>query len=227
MGQILFDLQEEFQAVFGTRPHIGKIADQPADPSVYTIAKPQGSESVEPGYSGIKANNLQLHSNKGYTLQTTDAFGVEIWLPVWLYNLPAGIVPGGNRLFLPYTVVKITGSSNVIKTPLLERKGTVKELFSIDDYKITIKGFLIDKEQRLWPEKDLETLKKLNECGEAFSIDNALVNIFLQDPNASENEQQRVIMTGFDLPEIDGGRRHARPFVMQLESDSVFTLEVV
>jgi hypothetical protein len=39
-------------------------------------------------------------------------------------------------------------------------------------------------------------------------------------------KEVKVVMESFELPEVEGGRKHVRPFNIQLESDSVFTLEV-
>jgi hypothetical protein len=146
----------------------------------------------------------------------TSLHGVEIWLPTRFRQLPSDLF-SDTTLLLPYCVIRITGSSTIVRTPLAERRGTVKELYSIDDYKITLKGFFIDR-QRVFPHDDLATLKKLHEMGAGFILDNAVSNVFL-------NADDKVVITGFDLPEVEGGRKHVRPFVMQLESDTVFTLE--
>ena len=169
----------------------------------------------------IPGNKAQVTDKN---LLTNDMFGVEVWLPVYFEDLPDDVGDKG-RLFLPYTVVRISGSSTIVRTPLAERRGTVKELYNTDDYKINIKGFFIDKEKRLFPEKDLSALKKIHEYGHAFKLVNALTDIFLADKGVSPLEQNKVIISAFELPEVEGGRK-VRPFTMTLESDSVFTLEV-
>jgi hypothetical protein len=146
----------------------------------------------------------------------TEHMGKEIWLPVRFVGLPSEF--GMSELLLPYTTVKITGKKTIIKTALSERKGTVKELFSIDDYKISIKGFVIDDKKRVWPEAELSVLKRLWELNESVRLDNALTNVFLN--------QDRVVIESIDLPEVEGGRKHIRPISMQLESDSIFELNV-
>ena len=57
-------------------------------------------------------------------------------------------------------------------------------------------------------------------------LDNALTNIFLTDKSLQLDEQRRVVIEGIELPDVQGGRERVRPFTMQLESDSVFTLEL-
>jgi len=149
---------------------------------------------------------------------TAEYLGKEIWLPVKFVNVDESVF-GANEVLLPYAVIKISGSKTIVKTPLAERQGTVKELYSVDDYAISIKGFVIDEENRIWPEKELQVLKKLCDHQASIELDNALTNIFL-------DKDQRVTITKFDLPEVEGGGKHIRPFSMEIESDSVFTLEL-
>ena len=218
MGLLILDIEKEFQTVFGLKPKVGKVPD---------ISEDQGGKahinSVIPSTDDSKflinsVKDSRISTKTGSLLLSKDTTGVDIWLPITLDNLPSNIGNNGS-LELPYCVVRITGSSSIVRTPMVERKGSVKELYSVDDYKITIKGFFIDKAQRLFPEEDLINLRKIHEEGKNFKIRNALTNIFL-------DKDDRVIFSGFELPEVQGGRNHVRPFVMNIESDSVFTLEV-
>lgn len=208
MSRISTDLENLYLRSFGSKPyHIDKVSDV-----------------KDSGTNGFKINTTNT-GGYGTDKLTKDSKGVEIWLPVYLEDLPAEVGDNG-KLFLPYSVVRISGSSTVVRTPLAERIGSVKEQYNVEDYKISIKGFFIDKDQRLWPEKDLEALKKIHEFRKAFKITNALTDIFLSHSSLPAIEQKRVIITAFDLPEVEGGRNHVRPFSMTLESDCVFTLEV-
>src|SRR5688572_8763564 len=96
----------------------------------------------------------------------------EIWLPTRLAELN---IDGYERseFYLPYCAVKVSGKKTIVKTPLAERQGTVKELYSIDDYSISLKGFFIDHKNRLFPERDLDVLRQVFETNGAFAIDNA------------------------------------------------------
>lgn len=209
MATIISDISALYQRQFGSRPYtVGKTTeskDSKGDQNLYNIAS--------------------LDSTYGTDKLTKDSQGVEIWLPVWLEDLPNEVGDSG-RLFLPYSVVRVTGKNTIISTPLAERIGSAKEQYNTDDYKIMIKGFFIDKDQRLWPESDLVALKKIHELGRAFKLTNALTDLFLTHSSLPAIEQKRVVIKSFDLPEVQGGRKHVRPFVMELESDCVFTLEV-
>jgi len=93
-------------------------------------------------------------------------------------------------------------------------------LYSTDDYSISLKGFFIDDKNRIWPEEELTAFKRLFELQTAVVLENALTNVFLE-------KGQKVVIESFELPEVEGGRKHVRPFSIELESDSIFTLEVV
>lgn len=188
MSAIVYDLQELYRYQFGGRPFV------------------------------IQGRNNDLSQLTGSSLVTIDQVtGKEVWLPVKFKGLDP-LIFKTTEVLLPYAVIKISSSKTIVRTPMAERKGTVKEYFSAEDFQISLKGFVID-EQRVWPEKELLVLKKLDELSTAVQLDNALTNIFL-------DKDTRVVITKLDLPEVEGGRKHIRPFSMSLESDSIFTLNV-
>lgn len=197
MSTISFDLEKLYQQVFGGKPY-----QIPPD-----IKK---NPKEEP-------NIIQRTQNKSYVL-LEKYLNREIWLPTRLAELNIDD-PKRSEFYLPYCAVKISGKKTIVKTPLAERQGTVKELYSIDDYSINLKGFFIDNKNRLFPEDDIDVLRQVFEMKHSFAIDNALINIML-------GREVKVVMESFELPEVEGGRKHVRPYNIQLESDSIFTLEV-
>jgi hypothetical protein len=222
MSLIIEDIQSLYQQFFGSKPQVGGIVYNTVDNGgKAVVTKPKGIEVTE--LPVVNASPVKLRfTNKGYPLLDS-VKDVEIWLPTRLYNLPfAGT--GGFEMKLPYSIVSISGQTNIVRTAVSERKGTVKELYNIDDYKINIKGFFIDKEKRGWPEEDIYLLKQLHESGEAFNMENALISPFLEGSGLDNEEQQRLVITAFNLPEVEG-KKYVRPFSMSLESDCVFTLE--
>ncbi len=201
---VILDLGKLFQTTFGSKPYVvGKETDQQNDGTPYRI-------------TGTKSDQLTTANG---SLIATQVKGVEIWFPVRFYL--------GNQplQFLPFSVVKISGKKTIVKTPVMNRKGTVKEQYNVDDYSISLKGFLIG-ENGQFPEKEMDGLKQLFEMQQAVQIDNAITNIFLTDPGLSSYEQRRVVIESLDFPEVEGGRINVKPFSMQLESDFVFTLEL-
>jgi len=193
MSIINYDLIELYERTFGGKPY--KI--------------PESDQSGKPGKNQVSA--------AGYKL--VDMYQErEIWLPTRLAELNM-VTNKRSEFLLPFCAVKISGKKTIVKTPMAERQGTVKELYSIDDYSISLKGFFIDIQRRIWPEDQLLALKEIFETNTAIAIDNALVNIVL-------GIDTRFVMVSYELPEVEGGRKHVRPFNIQLESDSIFTLEV-
>ena len=216
MSTIAYEIEQLYLSVFGSKPHIAKQVggksidgksniDNGLSPNVITLPPFDTPSSPNHQYTGeISVNGS---SYQEYYL------GVEIWLPTRL-------ILGQNTLYLPYSAISVTATSSWIKTGMAERKGSVKELFSIDDYKISIKGFFIDKANRLFPASDIQLLKDFHEAGQPLKLQNALSDIFL-------SKDDRVVIESFNLPEVMGGKKSMRPFAISLESDSVFTLEVV
>lgn len=202
MGFIINDLEELYRRAFGSKPYKVNELPAPAEERPFTGLPPARGQQLTATGSALTAQHR----------------GLEIWLPVRFLDMDTRIF-GSGELFLPYSVVRISGKKTVPTTAMSERQGTVKEFYSIDDYQITIKGFLIDDENRVFPEEELRDFKKLFGINRAIRLDNALTNIFLE-------ESQRVVIMDFDIPEVEGGRRHVRPFSMRLESDTIFTLEL-
>ena len=208
----IIDLVKLFEKTFGQKPYVvtkdGMISSNPGDD--YRIPK----QTVY-GITNYDKNGNET-TPKGSLIKET-VNGVSILLPVRFYD-------GSTELMhLPYVVVSIRGRKMIIKTPMVERKGSVKEMYAVDDYAMTVKGFLIAYDRK-FPENLLVQMKELCERKTAVTVDNALFNLFLDDKDLPTSEQRRVVISEYEFPEVTGGR-HVRPFVLQLESDTVFTLE--
>lgn len=198
----IINIEKLFENTFGNKP--------------YKVPELTKMAELDP-YKDIATKADEQFSNKG-SLVAEQYRGVEIFLPVSLFI-------GSEKFYLPYCVVKMGFKSNYIKTPLNERKGTVKEQFAQDDDSITIKGFVISDDKK-FPEKELERLDELRKSKAAITLDNALTNIFLTDNSLPGDEQRRVVIDALDIMDVQGGRINVRPFTMQLSSDSIFILEL-
>lgn len=153
--------------------------------------------------------------------------GKTVWLPIKFFKLDElkgeekGVQVfglGHNELLLPHCTIKISGKKTIIRTSLVQRRGTVKELYSVDDYVIEIKGFLINK-KREFVDYEVNILKHIFESKQSICLDNVLTNIFLQKESGG-----RVAITSIDFPETKGEDVWIRPFSMNCESDNVFDL---
>jgi hypothetical protein len=205
MAGISVDLDRLYQRQFGRKPVVPEGQDTPPDAPFV-----------------IQGQNPVSLSETGRALTAQDWMGREIWLPVKFKQLDRDKFASG-ELFLPYTVISISSKKTIIKTPLAERMGSVKELYSIDDYSISIKGFLIgyDKSGKypVWPEEQIQQLEQLYSLNEAVELENALTDLFI-------GEGRNVVIESLEFPEVEGGRKHVRPFSMKLESDTIFELTI-
>lgn len=140
------------------------------------------------------------------------AYGQNIWFPVTLKN------SGGLIIDIDACTVAINLSKTIIKTAVSERQGTVKECFHIDDYKFTIKGFLIGK-NRTFPEREIYLLKDIFESTEQVELHGGYPEIFLHD-------NCKVALVTLDFPEVQGKAHWIRPFQITCESDLIQDLEI-
>lgn len=233
MDRYKFDLNDLYRRAFGIDPQRYRV-DQKTDINEDGTNLNNSSEgqynrdgTIKYDYANTEAGKYKIRSRSADSGSTIweQYNGKDIWLPTRFRHTGLGteVADVNGDILLPYTVVKITGKKTIVKTPLSERGGTVKELYSIDDYVISIKGFLIDENNRVWPDKEIKQLKQLFCINTAIELDNALTNQFLHTDN---NINNRVVIDSFELPEVEGGSVHIRPFSMTLESDSVFDLYV-
>lgn len=156
------------------------------------------------GSFNITASYQDKFSSLGSSLEGKTEFGTPYFLPVKL-----------NGIELPFPLINITAKKRIVQTPLVGRRGTVKELINIEDYAITIKGIAIEKDNR-FPEFSITQLKELFEENVSVPIQCALTDIFLQ-------EDDSVVIQSLNLPDMKG-IEHAQAYEMKLISDQDFEL---
>lgn len=149
----------------------------------------------------------QQYSKLGSPYFKADIYGREFFMPVVL-----------DGILLPFAVVGIKLRKNIVKTSLVERDGTVKEIISSDDYEISIKGITIYPDGDVFPEDDITALKKLYDNNQAVVLQCAMTDIFIPKDDS-------VIIQDLTFPPVSG-TEHARPYEMNLLSDSINTLEL-
>ena len=142
----------------------------------------------------------------------TEWMGREVLLPVTLW------VDDTYNIEIPCATVRVSTQRTVVRTPITQRVGTVKELYGQDDWKFTIKGVLIDRWGNL-PEDKIMLLKRIFEMGRPVELRNAYTDLFLED-------SKRVALLSLEFPEIEGKSLRMRSFVIQAESDYITNLRV-
>lgn len=194
-----FDLYKLYKVQFGNSPYFisNKDSEQPL--------------TQELGYS-ITTQNPRLkgsidYSSKNIAFNKIGAYGQDIWFPIELWK------SGKKIIEIEACTVGVNLVKEIIRTPVSERKGKVKECFAIDDYRFTIKGFLIGK-NRIVPEDQIQALKDWFETTEPIELHGGYPEIFL-------DESCRVAIGSLDFPEVQGKAPWIRPFTMTVETDYI------
>ncbi len=178
-------------------------------------------------------NSLSLRTQQGAQgspYYASDKLGNEYYMPVTLtyaddvnVTEPNGSVSSNTfqyNLQLPYPVIAVSSRKVIIETPLTERRGTVKELISIRDYEITIRGFIISTSHE-FPEDEVTKLRSVYERNTPLSIKCPLTDVFLLRPDRSGSDQ--VVIRELKFPAVTGVK-NVRPYELHLVSDEPFNL---
>ena len=211
MAAITFSLGDLFEQTFGYKSQ----AFNPQFPVVYGDQKTFRAET----------------GAYGSPYYASDANGREYYMPVSI-TYPNGSGSAANLLNtdanapmttwqLPYPVISVASRKTIVETPLTERRGTVKELINIQDYEITIKGFIINSDGNEFPENDVITLRNIYEQNIALSIQCPLTDIFLLRPDRSGSDQ--VVIRELTFPAITGVK-NVRAYQLRMVSDEAFNL---
>ena len=117
------------------------------------------------------------------TITKYNALGKPIFMPVYLNNIHLPVSP----------MISVQLSKNIELTRLAgsTERGSIKQAISIEDYKITIRGWLKSDDMNV-PEDDFRQLRELWEQNASIPIDCLLTDIF---------DITRVVIISMVLPE--------------------------
>lgn len=137
--------------------------------------------------------------------------GVEVFLPIHLSN-------NEHQIDIACATIRVQGEKTIVRTPVSERSGTVKEMFNIGDYKFSIKGVLIAQDRtKVMPDDEMYILRQLFESTSPVELRNALTDLFMDD-------SRNIVITELEFPDVEGKELRIRPFTMECETDSVTNL---
>ena len=156
-------------------------------------------------YPGEQASE-KTSSDFGSTLRKKDAQGRWYFMPIVLEHK-------GTEYEMPNAVISIRGKKSIVETAMVGRKGTVKELISVDDYEIRIAGVCLDVD---FPDQQINALNELYNINESVTLKCALTDIFL-------DEEDKVVIKSIDFAEMKGCET-AQVFTMELVTDRSFEL---
>lgn len=135
---------------------------------------------------------------------------------IW-YFMPVSISHKGKTWYFDEAVISISGKKTIVETPMVGRKGSVKELISTDDYEIKLMAVMEDPSGD-YPEKEMQELVSLWEINEAVKISCVLTDYFLKGDDS-------VVIKTIDPVTVEGNE-DMQVFNMTLISDSPFELEL-
>lgn len=126
-------------------------------------------------------------------------------------------------------ILTIQGSINVVETAVAGLDGSIKEIASVNDYAVNIKGFLVSGDfteivqdglrYRLnpseFPEKELRQLRRFFEAKKAVEVvESRLLSFF---------NIKKMLIKNIGLPELEG-YAFVIPFELEAVSDMEYTL---
>ncbi len=178
------------------------------------VFQPWNSIPMAPKNYIIKDTTFKTRSDLGEPFYAKNALGIEVFMPVSLEDEATK-----TTLQLENTIISCRLKKTIIETPLVNQQGTVKEMISIDDWDIDIKGIIVSPDTvyyNAYPDAAVKKLKDLVFIGNSLKIHNALTAICL-----AENE--KIVIKEFSLPEMRGVE-NAQAFELKCVSDLEFKL---
>lgn len=170
-----------------------------------SLKRPRQSEKYE--YAGDYMDE-KFYTDKGSLLRKADAQGRYYFLPViFLYK--------DKEYEIPNAVISFTGKKTIVETPMVGRKGSVKELINIDDYEIRIQAMAQDKD---FPEAALTELNEIYNINESITLKCALTDLFLV-------ADDKVVIKSIDISDMKG-EETLTVFTMDLITDQSFVLTI-
>ncbi|AKK74437.1 hypothetical protein OK18_19085 [Chryseobacterium gallinarum] len=179
--------------------------------------------NIDVSFSGIPQNErpkgtIHYGSRFGQSFNKVGAYGQDIWFPI---KLTGSKLVGGKiepiELPIDICTVSVNLMSTIVNTPVVERKGTVTEIINIEDYKFTIRGFLIGK-NRTVPEQQILDLVALKESTFVKTLQGGYAELFLP-------RDCRIVISELEFPEVQGQNHWIRPFQLTCKSDFITDLE--
>jgi hypothetical protein len=163
---------------------------------------------VPPKLNIPAASAKQVTSKLGQPYYADDIYGREFFMPVTI-----------DGLLIPFAVMSIGCRKTIIETSLPERQGSVKEIISIEDYQINVKGFIISPNDD-FPEDEIIRLEQLFTKNASLEMRSVLTDIFLKG-----DFDHHIVVKNINFP-ANPGVQHAKPFELDCLSDSIFDLKI-
>jgi len=155
----------------------------------------------------------------------SDALGDEAERPAdhvrdSLLGTPIYLAVRLGDLDLEYATIELSGKKVIGKTPISggERRGTVKEEFSLGDYRIRIRGILLNNDnQAVYPSQQMRALRQVLEQPGSVDLTNHIAELF---------NINRIAINDFRFPDLPGSPG-AQPYELTGVSDDSLENELL
>jgi hypothetical protein len=118
--------------------------------------------------------------------------------------------------FPGWPLVEINFSKKIVKTDVTDNPGTVKEFIGQNDREITIRGFLINHDQRAMPLDQIAELNAIAEIGATLKVTSEILNAL---------NVHYLVIENFRLTEVEASIM-AQPFIIDAVSDYPYELVI-
>lgn len=150
--------------------------------SNYDPGKSPGADFGK-GIAGGYRQNASFNSVTQSLTGKTNLLGVPFFMEFWMWirtdlhsKIPPIPMPLPNE-----PLVSLSGENRIVKTPIAGsgRRGTVKELISADDWRITISGVCVNTiDTKLYPYPQVNVLRMLKKQRGSIRVYNDLLYLF-------------------------------------------------
>ena len=201
MSKIVFDISHKAGSVYATAKGFEALPFIPGE-----LIKRKSKHEAEP-FDKLAEVERPTQSVSGATLRK---FKNGVW-----YFMPVSFESKGTTWEFNDAIISIAAKKTIIETPLVGRKGAVKELISIDDYEIKLTIVLSGDD---YPEYDVLDMVTLWEIDESIKMNCALTDYFLR-------EDDMVVVKSLDFQAMEGNE-DMQVVNLTLVSDKEFELEI-
>lgn len=131
------------------------------------------------------------------------------------YFMPVYLETSAGKLELPIATISIKGKKTIVEIPLTGRRGSVKELISVDDYEISLHGVIVGADGN-YPEAEIKKFSDLYELNESITLISGLSDLVLKPDD-------KIVIKSIDYPEV-GHVENAQIISMTAVTDSSIDL---
>lgn len=127
-------------------------------------------------------------------------------------------VPGKNKMWtFPWEPLITLKGKNVItrrRVAKSEKRGTIKEYWTQDDYEINIQGMIMDCiNERRYPKEEVDILRKICEARQSLRVNCDILELF---------GIGQIVIEDYDIPFTKG--ENAQGFTLKAYSDDLYDL---